>query len=259
MNESRRPSVATIALAAFTMAILIVATFVSAGAVLSAFDLVAQRYDDINQTTFWVAGAFLALIITLVTGSAIARRVQNLSDLIRSMSNMENNSAEEFNLSMTKESVGALPLDKAIELIKFYEDLASTIKSRTWAITTWVLTLNAALLAYSFQLYLEPERPPEFLLLVLAISIVGIALSIYLFIFISDQGQHLRHYWTMENKVGAWNSSVRGLVMDQLGFEEARDDDYSARFPQFAARLRLLAVMFALAFAASFLLFTYLS
>jgi len=168
---------------------------------------------------------------------------------------MDKDTEPGFDLLTTKKSVGNLSLDKAVELIKFYEESASTVKSRTWTITTWILTLNVGLLAFAFRLYVDQGSEPEYLLLQLAISVVGVALSGFLVILIADQGQHLSHYWTMENKVGAWNGHVRGLVLDQQEFEKAQDDQYRAPMPRFCTRLRILALMFAFAFIGTFILF----
>jgi len=61
----------------------------------------------------------------------------------------------------TAEAVGALELEKAAELIKFYVRQADTVKARTWTITTWVLTLNTALFAFGVKLYTDSQEIAE--------------------------------------------------------------------------------------------------
>ena len=50
------------------------------------------------------------------------------------------------------EAIGALDVEKAFKLVEFYENAAGTVKGRLWTITTWILTINSALLAFAIQL-----------------------------------------------------------------------------------------------------------
>ena len=47
----------------------------------------------------------------------------------------------------------ALSLDKALDVFKFYEEAAEKTKGHAWSQTTWILTLNAGILAFSLNLF----------------------------------------------------------------------------------------------------------
>ena len=153
----------------------------------------------------------------------------------------------------TEAAVSKLDAQSAFKLIEFYENAASVVKGRTWTITTWILTINAALLAFCFQLYTDHSDIHGFIWVQAGICMVGIALCFFLRLLIQDQGNHLRYYWTKENKVGAWNGKIQGLVLWDQSAECIKKPDYEADFPNFCRRLRLLTDMFIAGFVATFL------
>jgi len=154
-------------------------------------------------------------------------------------------------------AVGQLNLDKAAELNESYEKAAGTVKGRTWMITTWVLTLQAAMIAFSVQFYTEQSGDPGFLLIQGAIALVGLALCAFLFVFIRDQGKHLKGYWIAQRKLASWNTALRGLVVS--GWEDHSAPDFGVRFPPFCTKLMLLVGMFAAGFAGLFGMMVYLA
>ena len=55
--------------------------------------------------------------------------------------------------------------DRSMELFKFYEAAADKAKERSWSLTTWVLALNAAILAFSFDFFAEHADSPAFVVI----------------------------------------------------------------------------------------------
>lgn len=91
------------------------------------------------------------------------------------------------------ESSDALGVDKALEMFKFYEEAAERTKGHAWSQTTWILTLNAGILAFSLNLYAEySTRIPFFAFLVIEwIScLAGLILCTLLFFVIRELGEH---------------------------------------------------------------------
>lgn len=154
----------------------------------------------------------------------------------------------------TKEAVENLDFQSAFKLIEFYQNAANTVKNRTWTITTWILTVNAALIAFCFQLYANNSKIHGFLSIQASICVVGIVLCIFLRVLINDQGKHLRRYWTNENKVGAWNTKVQSLILEKKTVEIVLQENYRADFPRFCKRLRFLSSMFLVGFIGTFVL-----
>lgn len=154
----------------------------------------------------------------------------------------------------TEEVISELNADAAFALIKFYEDSASVVKGRTWTITAWVLTINSALFAFCFQLYTKNSDIYGFIWIVAAICCVGILLCVFLIILIRDQGEHLRYYWTNENKIGAWNKSIQKLILQPSEIDDVLKPDYNAPVPRFCKNLILLSGMFVVGFLGTFVL-----
>ena len=158
----------------------------------------------------------------------------------------------------TPEAIKKLDVQTTFQLIEFYENAASVVKNRTWTITTWVLTINSALIAFSFQLYTDHLQLAGFLWIQAAICLVGLALCTFLYFLIQDQGNHLSHYWTNENKIGAMNSGIQDLVLDKEDPKVILAPGYRADTPKFCKRLVILAQMFAVGFVGLFLLILFL-
>lgn len=84
--------------------------------------------------------------------------------------------------------------DFAFSIVKFYEEAAGNVKSRTWTISAWIFSLNSALLAFSYSLpkdavFLFGERDT-----VIAACLAGIALCVAQITLVANQGIHLRDY-----------------------------------------------------------------
>lgn len=154
----------------------------------------------------------------------------------------------------TEEVISELNADDAFALIEFYEESASVVKGRTWTITAWVLTLNSALFAFCFQLYINNSDIYGFIWIVAAICCVGILLCIFLMILIRDQGEHLRYYWTNEQKIGAWNKSIQKLILTPSKIDDVLKPNFKASVPQFCKNLTLLSLMYAVGFLGTFAL-----
>ncbi len=178
-------------------------------------------------------------------------------------------------LRLTEEEISKLNVEKAFELIDSYENKANDVKGRIWTITAWILTINAGLIAFCFDLYQDKSDSPEFLIFVFVACSVGVGLCIYLEFLINDQGNHIKGYHTSSNRIGAWNQKVAGLAFKRYEFErktkppefynltefidKRKKECYEAPFPTFCNRLLLLSRLFLLVFGGIFLLMLYLS
>lgn len=152
-------------------------------------------------------------------------------------------------------AVRELGLEDAFQLHSAYEEAAGKVKSRTWAITTWVLTLEAALIAFSVEFYTEQSADGGFLLIQLAIAIVGVALCLFLLFLIRDQGNHLKEYWAAQRKLVKWNTELRRLALA----DPEEDLSEPVKFPPFCTRLISLVVLFAIGFVVLFAMMRHLA
>jgi len=149
-----------------------------------------------------------------------------------------------------------LGADKIIDVYKFYEESAARTKGHAWSQTTWILALNAGLLAFSAKLYSERREAAKlplegFLIVEWALALGGVCLCAVLFYVLGELGIHIRNYWEGANKVRA-----EYPVLDRLLF--IPPDDGSSRWrrilkpldfdntplPGFCLRLRFFAVLF---------------
>jgi hypothetical protein len=104
---------------------------------------------------------------------------------------------------MSTEPTAQLSPNNSMELFKFYEGAADKAKERSWSLTTWVLALNAAILAFSFDFFAKNARSPAFVVIEAASAIVGIALCAFIFYLLREAGSHISHYWTSSNRTAA--------------------------------------------------------
>ncbi len=152
----------------------------------------------------------------------------------------------------TQSSIEGLEPSEAFQILEFYENVAGTVKQRLWTVTAWILTVCAGLLAFQFRVSESPRDDRGFEFVVIAVSLVGMALCWYLRIFIQDQARHLQGYWTRSNIVAAIHP-IGGLPLLDEAVPAAKilEPGYRAGYPGFCRRLEILVAMFAMAFAAS--------
>jgi len=139
-----------------------------------------------------------------------------------------------------------LGLDKAFEAFKFYEEAAEKTKGHAWSQTTWILTLNAGILAFSLNLYAEysTKIPLSAFLVIEWIScIAGLTLCGMLFIVILELGTHIATYWETANKLAVKYTALAELIGKKAA-AKAREPDYKEPFPDFCARLRWPVALF---------------
>jgi hypothetical protein len=68
--------------------------------------------------------------------------------------------------------------DQKFAAFKFYEEAAEKTKAHAWSQTTWILALNAGILAFSLQLYVEHASAFAFIPIEIICALVGIALCV---------------------------------------------------------------------------------
>jgi hypothetical protein len=91
--------------------------------------------------------------------------------------------------------------DHLVELFKLYEAGAEKAKERAWTSATWVLSLNAAILAFDFDFFQKSGRTPVFAIVEGLSALVGVGLCFFLVILLQNFGKYIRHYWTSSNKI----------------------------------------------------------
>jgi hypothetical protein len=129
-----------------------------------------------------------------------------------------------------------------LEVWKYFNEEANNIKDKLWTIASWLYALMGGILALIAKNLDETDHSFSYPLMILVLSLVGIALSLYTWWMIKMYGWHVRTCWDRSNflrkRVNGldeiWKSGVR---------ENARKDDPN-RIPFFARRLLVLDLLF---------------
>ena len=140
----------------------------------------------------------------------------------------------------------SLTLSQKLETFKFYEEAAGKTKAHAWTQTAWILTLNAGVIAFSLDLYLEHANDRAFLVIEFISAGVGIMLCVYLLYVLWELGRHIRNYWTSSNKI-AVDAPLLVSFISEDDARQAKKAGYKAQFPPFCRRLQYLTVLFLLA------------
>jgi hypothetical protein len=138
---------------------------------------------------------------------------------------------------------GATSPDEDLEFFKFYQEAAEKTKAHAWSQTTWILTLNVGMLAFSLQYFTDHGSKREARVIEFITTVVGVLLAGFLIYLLNELGKHIRRYWTTSNKLAASNDRLRGFI-DEDEVEAAKTTRYKAAFPKFCRRLQILAVLF---------------
>jgi len=141
-----------------------------------------------------------------------------------------------------------VPLTPAqkLEIFKFYEEAAEKAKAQAWSQTTWILTLNAGILAFSLTFFADHRDVPAFLVIELLSAAVGVVLSAFLIYLLYELGKHIRNYWTQSNTIAAGYAPLRQFVGEKNA-KKAEGTNYRAEYPPFCLRLQILAGLFVVA------------
>jgi hypothetical protein len=73
-----------------------------------------------------------------------------------------------------------LPLDRSLQLFESCEAAAEAAKDRAWTLTSWMLALNIAILAFAFDYFSKNSQKPGFQVIEIASALVGVALCGFL-------------------------------------------------------------------------------
>ena len=84
-----------------------------------------------------------------------------------------------------KESGGKMETSEYFEMMKYYDEAAAKAKGRIWTITSWILALNAGIIAYSLKFYVD-HRALNFLPFELIFCTIGIVLCSFTLCLIGD-------------------------------------------------------------------------
>lgn len=71
------------------------------------------------------------------------------------------------------------------EMMKYYDEAIAKAKGRIWTITSWILALNAGIIAYSLKFYVDHSNL-NFLPFELMFCTVGMVLCIFTMSLIGD-------------------------------------------------------------------------
>ncbi|MDM0116719.1 hypothetical protein QTI66_31780 [Variovorax sp. J22R133] len=126
--------------------------------------------------------------------------------------------------------------EQVLEFFKFYEEVAERTKGHAWAQSTWVLTLNGAVLGFSLNLFVQSPSVRGLLLIECLSALAGVVLSAYIAFVLSELGDHIQRYWTAANKL-ALQSKPLSEYIGTKETEKARHEFYKADFPRFIKRL----------------------
>jgi hypothetical protein len=137
-----------------------------------------------------------------------------------------------------------LTLEQTLEAFRFYEARADSTKAHAWAQTTWILTLNAGLLAFSLDLYANHSSLRGFAAIEWLVALAGVVLCSFLIYTLHELGSHIAHYWTNANALAAAHPALVPFIGGDRAAEEARTPGYRAPFPRFCLRLQLVAATF---------------
>jgi hypothetical protein len=91
----------------------------------------------------------------------------------------------EKNTKNSKESRGKMDTPEYFEMMKYYDEAAAKAKGRIWTITSWILALNAGIIAYSLEFYVD-HKALNFLSFELIFCAVGIVLCSFTLSLIGD-------------------------------------------------------------------------
>lgn len=136
--------------------------------------------------------------------------------------------------------------DQLLGFFKFYEEAAERAKGHAWAQSTWVLTLNGAILGFSLNLFVQSTPVRGFMLIAWFAALAGVVLSAYIVFVLIELCRHIRRYWTAANRLAAQSVPLSAYI----GHEEAtkaRRETYEADFPNFILRLMWPPGLFAAA------------
>ena len=128
---------------------------------------------------------------------------------------------------------------------RFYEEAAEKTKAHAWSQTTWILALNAGIFAFSLSFYAEHAHAYGFILIEIICALVGIVLCFFLVYLLQELGGHIRHYWTVSNKLAVEHAPLRPFISGDDA-AAAESPCYRAPFPPFCRRLQWLAGLFVL-------------
>jgi hypothetical protein len=144
---------------------------------------------------------------------------------------------------MPNDGIGS---DKAFEAYKFLQEAAQESKGHAWSQTTWLLTLNAGVLAFSFNLYAEyrDDIPRSGFLVIEWISAVaGAALCVLLLVVLRELGKHISRYWARSDDL----VEKHPFLLDLQPNKARRTKKVGEGFPKFCRRLRYFAWLFIVA------------
>jgi hypothetical protein len=134
----------------------------------------------------------------------------------------------------------ALELKEAVAMFKFYEEAAEKTKVHAWSQTTWILTLNAGIFAFS----LAYAGVYEIIWIEVICACVGIVLCGFLIYLLGQLGDHISSYFTSANQLAFDYLALRRFIRPKELSALKANCNHRASFPQFCSRLRLLALGF---------------
>ena len=132
---------------------------------------------------------------------------------------------------------GASPApEDSFERYKFYQDAAENAKAHAWTQSTWVLTLNGAILAFSINLHVKHCNIPGFFLIEWFSAGAGVLLSLCVVFVLYELGKHIKRHWAASDRIASKDPQLAPYV-SKGGAKE--------KVPKFIKRLMFPAGVFA--------------
>jgi hypothetical protein len=105
-----------------------------------------------------------------------------------------------------------------IDLWKYFEDRADSLKERQWTVGTWILTLLSGLIVFAIDqgaLAIAGNRLAALQPLpALGLGLLGILLCIYGWLVLFDYGRHIQRNWDRSGRV---KKQIEGINLILIG------------------------------------------
>ncbi len=140
-----------------------------------------------------------------------------------------------------------------LEIWKHFSDDAERVKEKLWTVSIWLFALLGSVLGFIVKLMDAEKLTFTQKPLVIASCGVGIMLCIYAWWMITSYGKHVQTAWNRTNHILKDDNELRELWLSgYLGKERLKKEDEIENpvdtFPKFAQRIRVLVLLFGLAF-----------
>ncbi len=139
------------------------------------------------------------------------------------------------------------------DLWKHFSNDAERVKEKLWTVSIWLFALLGSVLGFIVKLLNDQNLIFTQKPLVMVACGVGLLLCLYAWWMITSYGNHVRTAWNRTNHILKSNEKLRELwlsgYLDDKRIEKEKEIENPVNtFPKFANRIRVLVLLFGLAF-----------